>query len=92
MINHLILFATGFIQVVFVAINTWQIAHKKYWGIFPVGFMISFVWSFNVKRIAFGDTTDRLAYALGAGFGTLAGVFIAKLIYRKKDELPKTSR
>lgn len=75
------LFITGFIQVVLVAINTYQIAHEKYEGVFVVGFLISFVWSFNVKKIAFGDIWDRVIYSSGAAFGAILGLIISKIIY-----------
>jgi len=83
------LFFTGFVQVVFVAVNTWQIAHQqkidlKLFSIFFVGFMISFVWSFNVKRVAFGGWSDRIWYALGAGCGTIAGVLIALVLRSRR--------
>ena len=85
------LFLTGFIQVIFVSINTWQIANqtKIDRGLLPilgVGFMISFVWSFNVKRVAFGGWEDRILYALGAGLGTIAGVTISILFSKLRTK------
>jgi hypothetical protein len=75
------LFTTGFIQVILVAINTYQIAHGKYAGVLIVGFLISFVWSFNVKKIAFGTMKDRLIYAAGAALGSLTGLALSTFIY-----------
>jgi hypothetical protein len=75
------LFITGFIQVILVAINTYQISHSEYGGVFVVGFLISFVWSFNVKKIAFGTMRDRLIYASGAACGSLLGLIVSKYIY-----------
>lgn len=75
------LFITGFIQVVLVVINTYQVSHEKYTGVFFVGFLISFVWSFNVKKIAFGDLNDRFIYSLGAGIGAISGLVLSKLYY-----------
>lgn len=72
----------GFIQVLLVCINTYQIAHEKWPGVFIVGFLISFSWSFNVKRIAFGSVQDRIFYALGAAIGSITGLFIAKMYYK----------
>jgi len=68
--------------VFLVAVNTWQIAEqkvidKKFLNIFVVGFFISFIWTFNVKKIAFGNIWEQLSYGMGAGFGTIAGVFFA---------------
>ncbi len=68
-------------QVVLVSVNTYQIAHKHYVGVFLVGIAISLVWAWNVKRIAFGTWTDRVVYAFGAGIGSLSGLLISALIY-----------
>jgi hypothetical protein len=75
------LFGSGLIQVLLVGLNTYQIAHEKWIGAFIVGFLISFVWTFNVKKIAFGTMTDRIIYASGAAFGTTLGLIIAQIIY-----------
>jgi hypothetical protein len=75
------LFLTGFIQVALVGINTWQIAHSKWLGCAVVGFLISYVWTWNVKKVAFGTHTDRLVYASGAAMGTIAGLGIALVLY-----------
>lgn len=76
------LFITGFTQVFFVAINTFFISKAIYGGVFICGFLISFVWSWNVKKVAFGDIKDRLWYSLGAGFGSLAGLIISVYIFK----------
>lgn len=75
------LFGTGVVQVCLVAINTWQISQSKWIGAFIVGFLISFVWTFNVKKVAFGNMWHRIAYAGGAAIGTILGLFIAKQCY-----------
>jgi hypothetical protein len=79
--DHAKLFLTGFVQVILVVINTFQVAHNKYSGVFFVGFLISLVWSYNVKKIAFGSFTDRVIYSSGAAVGSLTGLFISNLIY-----------
>lgn len=71
------LFTTGLVQVLLVAVNSYQIPHQKWLGAFIVGFLISLIWSWNVKRIAFGSTLDRFMYAFGAATGTLAGMFLS---------------
>ena len=80
------LFSTGFIQVYFVAVNTYFIANEMYLGVLIAAFMISWIWSFNVKKIAFGSTADRVVYALGATCGSLVGLwsssFIASVLNR----------
>lgn len=74
------LFTTGFVQVFFVAVNTYFISKKFYAGVFFCGFIISIVWSWNVKKIAFGSFKDRMFYAFGAGVGSLIGLIVSALI------------
>ncbi len=69
-----ILFITGFVQVFFVAVNTHFLANGFFVGVFVTSFMISIIWSHNVKKVAFGDILDRLTYSSGAAFGALAGL------------------
>jgi hypothetical protein len=42
------------------------------------GFAISVIWTFNVKKVAFGSLIDRIVYASGAAAGTLIGYYISK--------------
>lgn len=74
------LFTTGFLQVFFVALNTWLITQQNYIGVLIVSFLISFIWSFNVKKVAFGSVRDRVIYSLGASIGGLTGLFIGGLL------------
>ena len=76
------LFITGFTQVFFVAINTFFISKVIYGGVFICGFLISFVWSWNVKKVAFGTTQDRLCYSLGAGVGSFVGLIVSVQIFK----------
>ena len=73
------LILSGFVQVYFVAINTICLAKGNYLGVFIVSYIISLVWSFNVKKIAFGSNADRFIYAIGAAIGGVAGVFTTSL-------------
>jgi hypothetical protein len=75
------LFSTGFMQVFFVAINTYFISTKNLYGTVVAGFVISLIWSFNVKKVAFGTTKDRIVYALGAGFGSLIGLCVSMWLF-----------
>ena len=74
------LFTTGFIQVFFVSVNTYFLAKEFYIGVLIAAFMISIVWSFNVKKIAFGSFTDRIVYALGASMGSAFGLLFSSFI------------
>lgn len=73
------LFLTGFLQVFFVAINTYFISNTMYFGVIIASFLISFIWSFNVKKIALGSLKDRIIYSSGATFGGTLGLFTATL-------------
>ena len=76
------LFTTGFIQVFFVAVNTYFLSKIFYLGVFLCAFMISLIWSWNVKRVAFGTVMDRVAYALGAACGSTIGLLVSTLILK----------
>lgn len=73
------LLITGFIQVYFVAINTVFLARSNYLGVLIAAFLISFVWSWNVKKIAIGTNKERIIYSIGAALGSLAGLLTTKL-------------
>lgn len=74
-------FTYAWLQVALICLNTWQIANGKLLGALIVGFLISLVWTFNVKRVAFGCWKTRLTYASGACAGTGTGIFLAQFIY-----------
>jgi len=74
------LFITGTVQVYFVAINTYFLSKELYIGVTFAAFMISMIWSHNIKKIAFGTLTDRILYSLGATTGSLAGLATSKAL------------
>ena len=80
--SHILNFATGATQVSLVVSNTWQIANEKYIGAIIVGFLISLVWTFNVRAAAFGTIKQRLTYCAGAATGTALGLISTQLIYK----------
>lgn len=75
------LFCTGFVQVVLVTLNTYLVATKNWAAVPVVSFTISFIWTFNVKRAAFGSLSDRIVYSLGAATGGVAGLGLGLLIW-----------
>lgn len=88
--NHkskLTLFLTGVIQVYFVAINTYFLSKEFYLGVAFAAFMISMIWSHNIKKIAFGTTMDRVLYSLGATVGSLAGLATSKALTQTLSNL-----
>ena len=76
------LLITGFVQVFFVAANTYLIAQRLYVGIFFAAFWISIIWSWNVKRVAFGTMNERIIYSLGAALGSVCGVLAMDLLIK----------
>jgi hypothetical protein len=75
------LFITGFFQVFLVTINTYFIFKEFFIGVFFGSLTISLIWSWNVKRIAFGSFKDRLYYSLGAGVGSILGLILSKFFF-----------
>lgn len=76
------LFTTGFVQVFFVAINTYLISKGIYLGVFLCGFMISLVWSWNIKKISISTFTERIHYSLGAATGSVTGLLVSTYIVK----------
>jgi len=76
------LFLTGFAQVLFVAINTLFLSRIFYLGVLLCGFTISFIWSYNVKKVVFGTIKERLIYSIGASLGGVLGLFISQQILK----------
>lgn len=72
--TRLRLFLRGAVQVALVSAQVYLIAHRHWLGVALTGFAISYVWSHNVKTVAFGGELDRLAYAAGAAAGAVAGM------------------
>jgi hypothetical protein len=81
-LSKLSIFTTGFLQVYFVAVNTYFIANEIYLGVVIAAFMISFIWSLNVKKIAFGSKLDRIIYAAGASIGSVIGLFSSSYLFK----------
>lgn len=74
------LFTTAFLQVTFVSMNVVFISKNLVLPMILTGFLISFLWSSNVRKIAFGGMRDRIYYASGAAIGTYFGYVISHLI------------
>lgn len=83
MTKKILLFIAAFCQVGLVSINIYQVSHRHFIDAFVVGFLISFFWSFSIKRIAFGDIWDRIIYCLGAAVGTVIGMYLSIFLYTK---------
>jgi hypothetical protein len=78
--DKIMLFITAFSQVTFVAMSSVSIINGHLLLIGITGFAISLIWTFNVKKVAFGSTRDRFVYAFGAMCGTYFGYFLSKYL------------
>lgn len=74
------LFTSGFLQVFLVVLNTYFITKGEYTAVVITSFLISFIWSFNVKKVAFGNMKDRIIYSCGASIGGVSALLIGKMI------------
>lgn len=82
MVPRIRLATTGFLQVFFVAINTFFIANLFYGGIVIAAFSISYIWTLNIKAVAFGTQIDRIIYSAGAMIGSVFGTYISSLLLK----------
>lgn len=74
------LYLTGLIQVALVSLNTVLLSRGETELSIGVAFLILYVWTFNVKRAAFGSQWEKLIYSAGAASGAAVGLYIAGLI------------
>lgn len=74
------LYFTGLVQVALVSLNTVLLASGRTGLSIGVAFLISYVWTFNVKRAAFGSQGEKLIYSAGAASGAAVGLYIAGLL------------
>jgi len=74
------LYLTGLVQVALVSLNTVLLSKGRTGLSIVVAFLISYVWTFNVKRAAFGSQAEKLVYSGGAASGAAVGLYIAGLV------------
>lgn len=74
------LFFRGCAQVALVSANVVQVASGQYVGAFMVGTAISMVWYSNTRSVIRVDLPGAgLCYGVGAGVGTILGMYLARL-------------
>jgi len=78
--DNVTLFLTAMSQVALVSMNVVFISHNRIAPMLLTGFLISLIWTLNVKKAAFGRWRERIIYASGAMAGTGLGYFITKFI------------
>ncbi|MCX6551193.1 MAG: hypothetical protein NTY02_09355 [Acidobacteria bacterium] len=68
-------FMRAFVIVALTGANVALIADRAWIPMFCTGTALSFVWWGNAKAAAVGGRREQIAYALGAGCGTVIGVW-----------------
>jgi len=81
------LFLTGFLQVTFVSMNVVFISKGMITPMLITGWLISFIWTLNVKKVAFGTWRDRIIYSTGAMLGTGLGYFLSNVMLNLLNRL-----
>lgn len=72
----------GWLIVTLTAANVGAIAGHHWWLAFVGGSAISFVWWENSRGAATSSAQwAREAYALGAGLGTVSGMWVVRALY-----------
>lgn len=78
---HLIsIFFSSLLQIFFVSVNTILISKELVIQAGICGFLLSLVWTFNIRRIGLASWGERISYCLGAGLGTSGGILFIKTI------------
>jgi hypothetical protein len=79
--QHLVsIFFSSSLQIFFVSVNTILISKEMIIQAGICGFLLSLVWTFNIKRIGIASWGERISYCLGAGIGTSSGIIFIKMI------------
>lgn len=77
--KHLVsIFFSSLLQIFFVSVNTILISKEMIIQAGVCGFLLSLVWTFNIRRIGLASWGERISYCLGAGIGTSGGILFIK--------------
>ena len=68
-----LLFLRAALYVGLTTMNVALLLNKNYAGMFSTSAFLSYLWTHNVKSLAFSDERQRVSYALGAGVGCILG-------------------
>lgn len=74
------IFFSSLLQIFFVSVNTILISKELIIQAGICGFLLSLVWTFNIRRIGLASWGERISYCLGAGLGTSGGILFIKTI------------
>jgi hypothetical protein len=73
------LFLTAFLQVLLVSVQTVFLSKSFMPGVGIVSFFISFVWTFNVSKVAFSNLKQKFIYSAGASLGAVCGLTLTDM-------------
>jgi hypothetical protein len=67
-------------MILFATLSTWFTAHDHYVSAIATGFVLSLLWTMNIKQIAMGKWRERFIHAFGGVFGTASAFVLANLL------------
>jgi hypothetical protein len=70
------LFCRSFIQNAMVSIITILISKQILIGVFVISFFLTLLWSYNIEKLAFSSTKEKIIYSIGAGLGSISGLLL----------------
>ena len=74
------LFTMGYLQILCIVANTWLISHN-YMGYAVLSqFAITFIWTFNVKKISISSLPERVIHASGAMAGSASVWLLTEIL------------
>ena len=71
---------TSFLMVYFISVNVYCISQQNYTLAFISSFWVNYLWTVNVKRIAFGGSRDKIIYAVCTSIGCVLGILTGKYL------------
>lgn len=74
------LFLRSFIQNAMVSIITILISKEILIGVFVISFFLTLLWTYNIEKLAFSSTTEKIFYSIGAGLGSISGILLFKFL------------
>ncbi len=78
--SYLSLSITGYLQVFCVSFSTVSLSKGFVPGIVVAAFLVSLIWTLNVKKISISNWPERIVYSAAAAMGSLTGYFFTQLL------------
>jgi predicted lipase len=68
--KNLHLFGAGWLQISTIVANTWLVSHDYMAVAVLCQLAITYIWTYNVQRVAAATQSERLIHAFGAATGS----------------------